>query len=221
MSKTIIFLDFDGVLCDSVKEAYLLSRYAFYGFSPFEKIDNENFEKFIRFRPSITNSWQYYNFYTDKKEGYNNITQKFNEKFLSKRKELMTNYKDFWLSLETKTKFFDKVKPLIEKYPESFRILSTKNKEAILEKFSQWNINISPKNIYDKTDLLNISKGDFIKKLRVEKAILIDDSEENIESCKQFDNINAILTSWGYAQNSQNGKTEEMVIKMIKEELCI
>ena len=47
MSKTIIFLDFDGVLCDSVKEAYLLSRYAFYGISPFEKIDNENFEKLI------------------------------------------------------------------------------------------------------------------------------------------------------------------------------
>ncbi len=29
MSKTLIFLDFDGVLCDSVKEAYLLTRFAY------------------------------------------------------------------------------------------------------------------------------------------------------------------------------------------------
>ena len=105
-SKTIIFLDFDGVLCDSVKEAYLLSRYAFYEISPFEKIDNEAFQKFKRFRTSVTNSWQYYNFYSDKKEGYNNITQEFNEKFLAKRKELITNHSEFWLNLETKTIFF-------------------------------------------------------------------------------------------------------------------
>ena len=219
MQKSIVFLDFDGVLCDSVKEAYLLSRYSFFGISPFQEIEEQHYQEFRKFRPSITNSWQYYNFYSDKKEVYNNITQEFNEKFLSMRKELMANHKEFWLALESKTVFFDKIKPLIEKNPQNFRILSTKNREAILEKFSSWGLDLPSEYIYDKKDLVNISKGMFIKELRIKNAILIDDSEENIDSCKDVDNITAILTSWGYAKSPQNGKNEDEVLKIIQEKL--
>ena len=219
MSGIIIFLDYDGVLCNSVKEAYLLSRYAFYDISPFQEIDESQYQEFKKFRPSITNSWQYYNFYSEKKESYNSITQSFNDKFLAMRKELMTNHRDFWLSLETKTPFLDRIKPLIEMKPNNFRILSTKNREAILEKFSSWGLDLPSEYIYDKKDLVNISKGMFIKELRIKNAILIDDSEENIDSCKSVDNITAILTSWGYAKSSQNGKNEDEVLKIIQERL--
>ena len=50
-------------------------------------------------------------------------------------------------------------------------------------------------------------------------AILIDDSEENIDSCKDVDNITAILTYWGYAKSPQNGKNEDEVLKIIQERL--
>ena len=43
-----IFLDFDGVLFDTAKEAYILSRYAYYDINPFEQINSEEYTIFYK-----------------------------------------------------------------------------------------------------------------------------------------------------------------------------
>lgn len=55
-----IFLDFDGVLFDTVLESYLLARYAYLGIEPQEKIDENEYNLFHFARYLITNSWHYY-----------------------------------------------------------------------------------------------------------------------------------------------------------------
>ena len=59
MSKTLIFLDFDGVLCDSVKEAYLLTRFAYKNIDVKQPINNQDYQMFQNYRFLVANSWQY------------------------------------------------------------------------------------------------------------------------------------------------------------------
>lgn len=213
----MIFLDFDGVLSDSVKEAYILARYAYLNISPFEPIDENEFANFRAFRPQITNSWQYCFFFNSDEKN----TEKFNQKFLSMRKELMTKHHDFWQTLETPTPFLFKINEFIKQKPEHFKILSTKNRDAIVEKLKYCNIDFNPEFIYDKKDLLNTTKGEFIHSLNLKNSILIDDSEENLETCKKYPQIKTYLTTWGYAKNPQNGLNEDEILEIIKEKLCL
>ena len=228
--KNAIFLDFDGVLSNSVKEAYLLSRYAFKNIDVYCDIEKELYQKFIDNRYVVQNSWQYYYLIKYCYENNNSllnslkqneITDKFNEKFLSKRKELMRDDLVFWNSLDEKTNFLEKIEDVIKM--ENVFILSTKNKEAIALKFDFWNIEYNLSNIIGKSEILNYSKGDFIEEFVQEKninnAILIDDIEENITSCNDKKNISAYLTLWGYGKSSLKSYKEEEIEKIIREKI--
>ena len=41
MEKKLLFLDFDGVLFDTLKEVYLVNRFHYSGIDLFEKIDEK------------------------------------------------------------------------------------------------------------------------------------------------------------------------------------
>ena len=58
-----IFSDFDGVLFDSVKEAYLLARFAYYGISPDKPVVQDEYYIFRKYRYLNTHSWQFYYFF--------------------------------------------------------------------------------------------------------------------------------------------------------------
>ena len=58
--QNIIFTDFDGVLFDSVKEAYLLARYAYYNIPIKDKIDENYYQKFKKYRYLITHYLKIY-----------------------------------------------------------------------------------------------------------------------------------------------------------------
>ena len=237
--KIIVFIDFDGVLCDSVKEAYLLSRYAYYDIDVHSPIDLKLYQKFANNRYLISNSWQYYylmyildkfalldskNIQIEFKKiaTKSNDSDNFNIKFLIKRKELIEKDFDFWNSLESPTLFMNKLSKILNNTKKcTFSILSTKNKNAIITKFNQWKIQFNPLYIYDKQDLHDDTKGNFILNYLNSnkcfyKAILIDDNEDNINSCKNIKNIFPILTSWGYNQ-AKTGLAESTVINIIKE----
>lgn len=242
MPKTIIFLDFDGVLCDSVKEAYILSRYAYYGFDVHKTVEPDRYEKFAHNRYLVSNSFQYYylmqileehfefndiacRFNMLNKNGKTPQADNFNKKFLAKRKELLENDFDFWNGLETPTLFLNQLKGILKNSENcTFAILSTKNKEAIIRKFNFWGIEFNPELIFEKKDLENKTKGEFIADFMQNHSeyadfILIDDNEENINSCANIENLKAYLTNWGYVKNPQNGKSEEEIVKIIKEKV--
>ena len=70
--------------------------------------------------------------------------------------------------------------------------------------------------------LENLSKGEFIKRYLdshsdIDEAILIDDNEDNINSCANIENLKACLTSWGYLKSPEGKMSEDDVLKIIKE----
>jgi hypothetical protein len=236
--KNIVLLDFDGVLCDSVKEAFILSRFAFENIQSHEEVEIDLYEKFKKYRYLVQNSWQYYfiylilkNFPNESKDFIESkfhmlcahdksLSDDFNNVFLMKRKDMMINDIDFWHSLETPTSFLNDLRNILnDKYNCQFAILSTKNKEAIVKKFNFWNIPFEENFIFDKSDLLNINKGDFInnflKKNIYSKAILIDDNQENINSCSGILNLSAYLANWGYVESRPVCTNEDEILKLI------
>ena len=55
-----IFSDFDGVLFDSAKEAYLLARCAYYGIEAQYPVDVQEYLKYHKVRYLVSKSWQFY-----------------------------------------------------------------------------------------------------------------------------------------------------------------
>ncbi len=229
-----IFIDFDGVLCDSVKEAYLLSRYAYYGTDVHSPLDNL-YEIFRQYRYLITNSWQYY-FLLKSCEiadsvsiektfdmlisgGQNVQSSNFNNKFLRKRAELINAEFDFWNQLESPTSFLTKIRDRF--LEENYAILSTKTKTAIIAKLKYWQVSFDEDLIFGKEDIVGFTKGEFINnymlKKNVKKAILIDDSYENIVSCNNK-NIMTLLTDWGYVNPKKNGHSEKSILDILLKE---
>lgn len=235
--NNVIFLDFDGVLFDTVFESYLLARYAYYDISPFDRVDENEYKIFHQNRYLITNSWQYY--YIMKIIGdrhFNNVEEfkiqylnyfdnrevdnekRFDEKFQNMRKELIEKHYDFWSKLDKPYPFLEKIKTVNSKL--KIFILSTKNKSAIMNKLKDYKYNIPEENIIGKDTLKNYkSKGEFlsefIKNMNIQNAIFIDDSKENLDSCINVNNLNCFLAGWGYTADT--GYTEDEIIKKIEE----
>lgn len=228
------FLDFDGVLFDTAKEAYLLARYAFYGVSPFEEINNAEYQKFYQNKYLVTNSWQYY--YLMKSLEFEKIEKKFNQfiknrinddlifdkKFQTCRKDLMQNHFDFWNSLDKPYPFFDEFKKLQNSL--NIIIVSTKNQKAIYERLKQLDFNLPLEKIIGKEILEHYkSKGEFlneyITKNNIQSAIFVDDSQENLYSCKNIKGLELFLASWGYSNPKYIGKNCDEIIKIIKEKV--
>ena len=232
-----IFLDFDGVLFDTVLESYLLARYAYFDIEPFEKINEKEYELFHSVRYLITHSWHYYYIMKligdgvnieDFPQEYRNtvsrrnekIDSEFDKKFQVKRKDLIENHFDFWNKLDKPYPFFDKIKPLAEKL--NIIIVSTKNEEAILRHCKDYGLNIEEKNVIGKTKLKQYgSKKEFleyyIRENKIDKSIFIDDAISTIKNCSNIQNLNVSCANWGYVADKSDGLNEVEILKIIKE----
>ena len=63
MENKILFLDFDGVLFDTLREVYLVNRYQNLGVSIFDSVDEENYKLYYKYKYLVYNIWMflYYN----------------------------------------------------------------------------------------------------------------------------------------------------------------
>lgn len=232
-----IFLDFDGVLFDSVKEAYLLARYAYYDTPIKEEINDEHYQKFRKYRYLITHSWHYYyilelidNDTNDEffeKKYHELIANRklrkdslFDKKYQEQRKYLMEYEYEFWKSLETTYPFFDTIKEIKNEY--DIIILSTKNEFAIKNNLDEHDFKLNNDKIVGKEKLKkHRTKAAFIKNYmkanNVEKAIFIDDSTDNLKECKYIENLRCIQAKWGYVEPQKQSNNSLEILNLIKE----
>lgn len=237
MEKKNIFLDFDGVLFNTLKEAYILCRYAYSGIDYFEPINKDEYEQFYRFKFLVYNSWQFYyimmlltedlsddEFISKFEELMNNRNIEkelyFDKKYYSARKDLMENYREFWDKLESPFGFFYEIKNLYDTDKIEIVIVSKKNKEAIQYRLRKYGINLADDNICDKNELENYrTKADYINnyivKNNIEQAYFIDDNSNNLAPCDEYISIVPILAGWGNVAIGEVGKTEEEVLEII------
>lgn len=235
--KITIFLDFDGVLYDTLKEAYILCRRVCRGIDFFEPIEDDIYAKFYKFKYLVYNSWQFY-YLMEVILGNETLTDNqfvveynkklvnrdfdrekiFEDEFLKNRKILIEKYFDYVDKLETKFKFFDDIMKLKDNKKYDILIVSRKNKFAIKRKF--FKNNIDDIKIIGKEDLdLVVNKSEFIEQYmktnNIQKAFFVDDNSHNLKPCKNIPNLTCLLAGWGNIGINEQGYTQEEVIEKI------
>lgn len=241
MNKRIfLFLDFDGVLFDTLKEAYLICRSAFSGINTDVPIDTKKYLQFYKFKFLVYNSWQYYylmktlfndnnatnedvintyNFYLMNRDI--DAEKEFDEKYYYTRKYLKDNCFDFWDSLEEPFDFFFEVKRLFDEKKIDIIIVSKKDFNSIKYRLSKYGLNLSDNKIFAKEQLENYpNKSDFIseymKNNNIKKAIFVDDNSNNLRPCKNNTGLEIILAGWGNIAIDETGLTCYDIISKIK-----
>ena len=237
MEKKILFLDFDGVLFDTLKEVYLINRYIYKGIDLFDKVDEANYELFSKYKYLVYNIWMFYyynplifNNCENIIDDFINALSKRNIKaeedfcndFLKVRANLVKNNYDFWKNLETPYEFFYEIKKLYEEKNPKILIVSKKNKTSIIERFNSYNFNISNDDIYAREILDKYStKGEFINeymnKNGFDEAIFVDDNNNNLKTCDNYSNITQILALWGNSQPNIKGYNQAQAIDKINQ----
>ncbi len=226
-----VFLDFDGVLFDTLKEAYVLCRHVCFGTDIFEPIEPEIYKKFFRYKFLVFNSWQYFYLMKVIKE-YNNLSDEefinkynyyinhrikneedlFEKTYMEKRKWLIENHPEYVDKLEEKFPFLDMINTL-DRNKYDILIVSRKNSFAIKRKGIDFKI-------VGKEELLNVvNKSEFLEKYilenNVERAFFVDDNSHNLTPCKNIKNLTCILAGWGNIGISEKGMTQEEAFNLI------
>lgn len=135
--KPLILLDFDGVLFNSAFEAFQVC----------EEVAKTNpayrqgisFDEFMVFRGHLTDAWQFCRLYR-KDKLLKDVTKlfecvadeddwAFSRSFFEARAKMMKD--PDWAKLMSPYPFFYQLRPLLQRYPDNFRILSTRNKLSI------------------------------------------------------------------------------------------
>ena len=60
MKDKVLFLVFDGVLFDTLKEVYLVNRKLFLGVDLFEDVDKANYQLYSKYKYLVYNIWMFY-----------------------------------------------------------------------------------------------------------------------------------------------------------------
>ena len=57
--KKVLFLDFDGVLFDTLREVYVVNRAIYNGISLFDKIDETNYKLYYKYKYLVYNIYMF------------------------------------------------------------------------------------------------------------------------------------------------------------------
>ncbi len=230
-----LFLDFDGVLFNSVKEAYILSNHVYAGADLFAPVNEEEFKIFSDNRYLIHDSWHYYYIIkllkegvTDMKDAYPQLLQHrdtekdtaFNKAFVQARKDLINQHYDFWINLDTPYPFLHEVKRIHDNALLDVVMVSSKNVLAVDTSLKKYGIELDASKIFGKEDLYNFNnKGHFLReyiaKHGITKSFFVEDSQENLDKCANIPGLTPLLVSWGYISPEQKGLTEQEILAIV------
>ncbi len=216
IDSSLLFLDFDGVICDSVIECFVSSWLAYYKehlHDQFEIINIQYKNDFISLRPFIRSgedfllihellynsikisSQKEFDFYI-KSAGKEKMAG-YKELLYEKRWELLKTSKDYWLSLN---KIYKHIIDILKNFSlhKNFHILSTKKTDLILEILKSGNFKINADRVHysGKNRKLDII-SELLKISEIKNAVIIDDQIDHLINNKNL-NIDVYLAEWGY-----------------------
>jgi len=233
MNKAVI-LDFDGVLFDTVKEAYAVTMLALGRLQDATKIDwdNPEYVLFKQYRYLINSAWNYLylikvidqylrDMSLDLDEVYKkeiNLAEKFDyndfeDKYFFCREQLKKNNYQFWLELNTSYPFLTLIQKTMQMCQRNIFIVTTKDRSTVLKLLAVNGIDFNADQIYDRKDYAK-SGGkakiieDIFAKHSIKKALFIDDSSEHLSGLNAKEGITTMQPSWGYV--ALNEKTDSL-----------
>jgi phosphoglycolate phosphatase-like HAD superfamily hydrolase len=217
----IRFLDFDGVIVDSIGECYMVSKKAYYGHSLFPYAEDKYKEIFYKNRGLVRPAYEYrtlhraIEFYMQNKskdvesEFKKNTSKKitieedfFEKEFFYVRK-LYSSY-DFntWAKMNPLTDFGN---ILANKHNSDTYIVTTKNRKATEDLLEYYKIGVS--GIYTNDEIRQAgSKGNLLNQIMnsqaKKNAIFIDDAVEHLNTVTDG-RIKCYFADWGYGVNTE------------------
>ena len=235
-----IFLDFDGVLFDTVREAYAVSMIALGRSARIVDVnfDSAHFEKFSRYRYLIGPAWNYYyliraideetlasgnevesEFRKSLGQWKEGEHRSFEENFFQTRNRLRESDRNGWLSLIVPYGMVDDVRTLLQNHPEKFFMVTTRDRESVIHLLRLHRLEIPEDNIFAKEEYAVCnSKMEIIRSLisdrQIEKSMFIDDLEDHLAACKVVENLLPLQAMWGYVAPD---KKEDNSVNILKE----
>ncbi len=233
MKSVQVFLDFDGVLCNSVQECFVSSWLAYHNErapDSAKSIPHQVKEKFYTYRPLIRTGADYVLLQEALDKGIPLASQKnfddlqarigsvtmsgYREAFYSVREFLLENHREFWISLNPLFECFIPGLKAAVREPE-YTIISTKKSSFVAEILNSNNIRWPADRIIDSG---NERKLSIIGALLTDtdRAVFIDDQIDHLLG-NSDSRIEPKLAEWGYIKDEWLGQTEVETIG--KEEL--
>lgn len=235
--EKILFLDFDGVLFDTVDEAYqvCINTSMFKG----NNFTVQDLELFKKYRFLVGPAWNYYFIMNSiiNNEQLSDSSEfiktddaiEFEFDFFSTRKRIKDDNYVRWLKFNKKYYFLDNLVEILDKSTEVY-IITTKDEATVIDLLKSENIAyIWPENILGKNsfNLYGTKKEIILNILKNKnyKAIFIDDLYEHLHLCESIDSLTLIQADWGYIDVKNNSKylmnvqdTLKIVENLIKDE---
>jgi phosphoglycolate phosphatase-like HAD superfamily hydrolase len=212
----LVFLDFDGVVCDSLPECYTVSLAAYYGLylktaAP-DELDGVNEAFFRQLRPYIRRGGDYMFIqmaiqqglaldsqadFDALKSAHQKLDDPFHELFYTARNELFSSDPDCWYSLNP---LYPGMKDLLQKHVQDPRylILSTKEALFIAKILRHHGLDWDEDRIYCSGKERKLA---FIDRVMDERggssALFVDDQLDHFKG-KSRHPVRCLLADWGY-----------------------
>ncbi len=239
-----IFLDLDGVLFDTAKEAYCLCVLAMDRVRSLKEVNfsSRHFKIFEEYRFLINCAEDYYylmknidgkidRVIIDVREGFERLKRlalpeacEFERDFLDKRRYVKNNHYSYWVSLNAPYVFLSKVRPLLKKDKDKFFVITTKDEETVRKLLEINGVEFLKKNIFGRKAFRKFgSKGEIIKyiknKHKMRRSIFVDDSKEHLFSCADIRGLKLVHAGWGYVASKEKSFNQAEVISEIQKML--
>jgi phosphoglycolate phosphatase-like HAD superfamily hydrolase len=210
--------DFDGVLCDSIRECFVSSWYAYFhyhkGTDP-GSVELDRKERFYRYRPYIRTGEDYVllhdliergreirsqeEFDEEKRAAGPEFASRFRSLIYRTREEFLSNDREWWLSLNPLYPGLHGSLVRIAERPDTV-ILSTKRPDLIAEILGAAGIDWPGSRIHHSGET---GKLPFVSKLRAEvgarEAVFVDDQRDHLMHGSD-PAVRCFLAVWGYVQ---------------------
>jgi len=232
----VVFLDFDGVIFDSVIEAYamaLLTTGKIKTLNEFD-IDTEHAKRFVAQRYLVGPAWNYYYLlkaiednhdlefsdYLPSEAGID--AKEFQGAFFATRQVIRNNFWDKWLSLNQLYDGSDQFIDLINKN-KNIVIVTTKDAETVKALLDNYGlkraIDIYDAKSYEQFGCKSYFMDDYIKRNKIQSSIFIDDSIGQLEKCKWVKSLQLHQARWGYVHPNEYLDNKQDIINLLNSEL--
>ena len=233
----MIFLDFDGVLFDTVDEAYAVSVIASGKYSQISEIDfqGRHYKNFRQLRYLVSPAWNYQyllkeleseqsliqiksNFLERVSVAQEEEYQDFERLFFNTRRTLKEDDFERWSKLNNPFVFLDEIKFLFLDFKDWTYIVTTKDRSTVLELFSREGLKVEEKRVFDHEDYKNFgSKRDIIQSILPQgvPSIFIDDSSRHIRDCSQIEGLKCLQPDWGYVDPGKRGVSYKTIVNEV------
>ncbi len=234
MPKRFLFLDFDGVVCDSVPECFISSHVAYHDLYLGRAVSSVPIrvkELFYEYRPFIRSGEDYlllHRFIEEERplrvqadfdEGLEatppETMELFKKLFYKARESILKDDRDFWLSLNP---LFPGMKGLLEGISGNPRvfILSTKRPEFISEILGHCGVDWpTERTLYPAPRTKREVIEEILGAEGGNSAVFVDDQLDHLSLAAENPAIRGYLASWGYVKREW---LEQKAIEVISRE---